>query len=414
MPITLACPSCAKRFRARDESAGKKVKCPYCQAAVPVPSADGAAAPAAEPPPARPATPPARPSPAAPAPVVASPDDWGANPAAPKPKPFEPAPEPAPADLDDSNPFQAPPRTDKPRPMISKADPKGAPEGNNLAKKGPKKSDTTADPRLTEEVLARKWAGVRRGLLLVQFALLFVALMGFVGFGKALYVKSVGELPTGEGWVTIEGYVNGTDKDAVPISKTEEINILAYGLPALAAGFFLTVGRLLAGRGPRNSGAPGLFVLSGALTLVALVAFLGWRISDKMQFREEARYAVLALLISAPLAEFWFLTGLTASGLALKRPGVARAVGLVGLMFALVPAVTIGGWDLYVQYARPKPKDLDADWLMYEQAALLMGWLIAVAAYWRAVRSVRAGALEFIQTVEDAADDKGAPKEKTA
>ena len=40
MPITLGCPSCGKRFRARDESAGKKVKCPYCQAAVPVPTAE--------------------------------------------------------------------------------------------------------------------------------------------------------------------------------------------------------------------------------------------------------------------------------------------------------------------------------------------------------------------------------------
>ncbi|MBX9581755.1 MAG: hypothetical protein K2X87_15740, partial [Gemmataceae bacterium] len=37
MPITLTCPSCTKRFRARDESAGKRVKCPFCQAAVGVP-----------------------------------------------------------------------------------------------------------------------------------------------------------------------------------------------------------------------------------------------------------------------------------------------------------------------------------------------------------------------------------------
>ena len=40
MPITLGCPSCGKRFRAREESSGKKVKCPFCQAAVPVPNSD--------------------------------------------------------------------------------------------------------------------------------------------------------------------------------------------------------------------------------------------------------------------------------------------------------------------------------------------------------------------------------------
>src|SRR6478736_3260535 len=43
MPITLGCPSCGKRFRARDESAGKRVKCPFCQAAVAVPTSEEAA-----------------------------------------------------------------------------------------------------------------------------------------------------------------------------------------------------------------------------------------------------------------------------------------------------------------------------------------------------------------------------------
>src|SRR5262249_61082132 len=104
MPITLGCPSCGKRFRARDESAGKRVKCPYCQAAVPVPSAEEAASAAAPtdvvpnnpspfpasvpvPPAAAPGGPPARPvpSPAArpggpPGSVpVPSPDERGAG-----------------------------------------------------------------------------------------------------------------------------------------------------------------------------------------------------------------------------------------------------------------------------------------------------------------------------------------------
>src|SRR5215218_3038660 len=77
MPITLGCPSCGKRFRARDESAGKRVKCPFCQAAVPVPTSDEA----------RSAGAPTETVPAAPpAPVpAATPDEWGTSDPAPGP-----------------------------------------------------------------------------------------------------------------------------------------------------------------------------------------------------------------------------------------------------------------------------------------------------------------------------------------
>lgn len=37
MPITIACPSCAARLTAPDQAAGKAVRCPKCQAPVPVP-----------------------------------------------------------------------------------------------------------------------------------------------------------------------------------------------------------------------------------------------------------------------------------------------------------------------------------------------------------------------------------------
>ena len=62
------------------------------------------------------------------------------------------------------------------------------------------------------------------------------------------------------------------------------------------------------------------------------------------------------------------------------------------------PAVALVGWDLYVKHLRPKP--LDAEWQLYEQAALLIGWLLVAAVYWRAVRSVRAAIREFLDTVE--------------
>ncbi|VTR97233.1 unnamed protein product [Gemmata massiliana] len=403
MPITLGCPSCGKRFRARDESAGKRVKCPYCQAAVPVPTPEESASagaptaplPPVAPPPSR-SAPPLRPAP------VAPPEDWGAVPAAAVPTapvptaparafssshPPAPSPEPEPDQEPEPKPLPTRDRGAKPRPKPAKPEPKPS---------------TTRAEKTPDQVLAKKWAAVRRGLFWVQFALLFVALLGFVGFGKAVYTRAVGELPKGEGWVQIDGYINSGGPDAIPLSKTEEINILAYGVPVFMAGFLLTIGRLVSSGGPRNSGSRGLFALSGLLALVSFVSLLGYAVCEKASFAEEAKYARTAFLLCTPLAEFWFLTALTASGLALKRPGVARAVGFLGFLCALIPVLVLFGLDQYKIHLQPQIQPVE-DRLMYEQAALLIGWLILVGAYWRAVRGVRVAARDFIRTVEDAA-----------
>ncbi|HEY1190155.1 MAG TPA: hypothetical protein VGE74_21090 [Gemmata sp.] len=420
MPITLGCPSCGKRFRARDESAGKRVKCPYCQAAVPVPTAEesaAAGAPTAPLPPPPPAfepdpLPPPRPGPSRqlprpklpdpPVPVVAGPDDWGAlpgSPAATAPVPPIPvrtgppkAEVPEPVTDPEPNPFPA--AAPSTRDRAGKGKPRPKPVGPEPKKTKPEKSP--------DEVLARAWASVRRGLFWVQFALFFVALLGFVGFGKALYVRNVGELPKGEGWVQIDGYINSGGPNSIPLTKTDEINLATYGLLSALAGFFLMIGRLFSSGGPRNSGARGLFALSGLLTLVAFVAVPAVIVCERVPFPTEAGYAKLAVLVAVPLAEFWFLTAITASGLALKRPRVARQVGFIGFLVALVPVLATVGVELYV--ANLRPKKLDADWMLYEQAALLMGWLILVFAYMRAVGGVRSGAREFIRAVEDRDD----------
>ncbi len=143
----------------------------------------------------------------------------------------------------------------------------------------------------------------------------------------------------------------------------------------------------------------GLFALSGLVTLVAFISLLAYVVCEKMLFRDEVRYTYLALLICLPLAEFWFLTALTASGSSLKRPKVARAVGLIGFIVALVPALATVGWEQYVLHGRPRKPD--ADWLMYEQAGLMIGWLLLIGTYWRAVRGVRVAANDFIAAVED-------------
>ena len=48
MAISLSCPSCDKTLKVKDELAGRKVKCPGCGEAVPVPAGDEAAIVSAE------------------------------------------------------------------------------------------------------------------------------------------------------------------------------------------------------------------------------------------------------------------------------------------------------------------------------------------------------------------------------
>jgi hypothetical protein len=398
MPITLGCPSCGKRFRARDESAGKKVKCPYCQAAVQVPTSEEAASagaptaplPSSPAPAAPPRTgPPARAVPP-PAPVVASPDDWGALPTGPGPAGRAPAapPSPPPAPPPAPEPELFPPSLPGPGTRGAKERPKPA----RPAAKGRGGDETP------EQVLAGGWRTVRRGLFWVQFALLMLSLIGFVGFGKKVAERTGNELPSGEGWVKIEGYVNTKEPSAITLTKTDELNVAMYGIPIFVAGVFMVFGRLVASGGPRSSGSRGLFALSGLFLLLGFVAFLISCYFYGLGLKDELRYAAVAFLLLALLAEFWFHIGLTACGLALKRPSVARAVGMFAFVVALGAFAAALGWDLYKEYGRPRKPDQDI--LLYEQAALMIGWLLLIGTYWRAVRGVRVAAREYIDTVE--------------
>ena len=392
MPITLGCPSCAKRFRARDESAGKKVKCPYCQAAVDVPSAEEAATAAAPtvplpPPDSGPLPlPPSRPLPP-PTPKVATPADWGALPGGPPrptamPAPLPLSPPPPPFEPDPLPPMRVPTRGGMERPKSS----------------APKKTKPVTGEQTPEEILVGGWASVRRGLFWVQFALFWLALLGGISFGKMMYERAGNELPTGEGWLKIEGYVNTPGPNAIRLSKADELNLLLYGVPLCLAGLAMVLGRLIAGGAPRSSGARGLFACSGLFGLVGFAALLASVGFDRLLMMEEYRYARVAFLLLLPLAEFWFLTALTASGVALKRPRAARAVGALGFAFALAAFIPALGWDLYTEYGRPKLPD--ADLKLYEQAALMLGWLLLVCVYWRAVRNVRSAAREFLAAAD--------------
>lgn len=402
MPITLGCPSCGKRFRARDESAGKRVKCPFCGAVVAVPTADEAAF-AAAPTSIMPPTPPptgseratssGEPGPAAVPPSsrlgsttaasVASADDWGAAapppatyPLAPPPPPVPVVTAPPPVSIDTSRSWSIP----------------GKKAVGNIRAGG--SGDGTMD-----ETAAPGWRRVKGGLGWVLFALFWLALLGTVGLGKLVYIRTGGELPSGPGgdWVSIPGYLNTNEPKTFNLSKQELLDVALYGIPVILGGLSLGFGRLTCAGVPRVSGAKGLFALSGLFTFLALAAAVATAGCDKLQLTDEYHYALTALLITGIAAEFWFLTGLTACGGTLRQPRVARAIGFLGFLTTVIATAVTIGWPLYAREWRPRP--LTEDWRLYEQAALTVTWLVVVIVYGRAVGGVRRGVVELLDSV---------------
>jgi hypothetical protein len=235
----------------------------------------------------------------------------------------------------------------------------------------------------------------------VLFGLFLLALPGFVGFAKIVYPRATGkDLPQGEGWVSIPGVVNAPEAGAIRMTKMEQIDVAAYAIPVVLAGLCIALGRLTCGAAPRSSGAKGMFACSGLFTFLAVAALVTAAVTDKLLFNETRYYAWVGFLLLGAVAEFWFLNGLTASGVALKRPKAARAVGAVGFVFLLVAAAATVGWKVYYEQFRPKPPG--PDWVLYEQAAVMLGWLLAIGVYWRAVTNVRGAIREFLDNAQPA------------
>jgi hypothetical protein len=280
------------------------------------------------------------------------------------------------------------------------------PKTSDAPKRGlkpkPKERTSLRDPDLKtpEQLAAPGWKKAKGGLFWVQFALILLLIPGFIGFAKGVLPRAGIDLPKGKGW-TIPGYVNAeeTDKGAVVMKKEEQIDVLLYATPVILAGLALSFGRLTCGAAPRNSGAKGMFAFSGLFTFLALAALVTAGICDKLLFFETYRQAAVGFLILGSVAEFWFLTGIAASGVALKRPKAARAVGTIGFLFALTAAIPTIAWPIYAQQWRPK--SLNEDWKLFEQAALMLGWVLLVFAYMRAVGNVRGAIREFLDSVPE-------------
>ena len=235
------------------------------------------------------------------------------------------------------------------------------------------------------------------------FGLFWLTIPGFVGFGKIVYARAVGPLPQGEGWVSIPGYVNDdAAQNAIRMTKADQLDIALYALPVVLGGLCLTFGRLTAGAAPRNSGASGLFACSGLFTLLSLAGLVTAAAchKDRLNIPDVYQYAAIGFLILAGAAEFWFLTGLTASGLARRAP-IGRAGGRNGWLH-----VRAGGGDPHRGLdglhqpgveapAQPPERRLAA---LRTSRPLTLGWLLLIGVYWGAVRGVRVAISDWLSS----------------
>jgi hypothetical protein len=270
------------------------------------------------------------------------------------------------------------------------------------ARTGTADKKAKAEPTL-EQHLAASWRKTRAGLFWVGFALFWLAIIGMVPFGKTVYARSVGPLPKGDGQVKIAGYVNDDSHNAIKINAEEELDLLLYGVPIVLGGLAMILGRLTCGAVPQNSGAKGLFAFSGLFALIAFAGLLTIPVASRAGYQEIEGYARLAAIVCGAVSEFWFLLALGACGATLRRPKAVRAVGLFALVLGLTALVITVGWDSWLKYGEDlgRPKEPDADWLLYEEAAKMLGWVFVVGMYSRAVGGVRRAIREYLADAGD-------------
>lgn len=316
MPIRLTCSACTKPMQAPDSAAGKRVKCPNCQAVVSVP----AAAPAA------PAAPPPAPQRAAPPPVP--PPAPKAAPAPPAPAPPAPAPAaPAPAQTD--NPFgfdDAPAKKPK----------RGRDESDEEVERPRKKKGRDRDESDDEEWEgeaprkgAKGWTAFGSGCGTVKIGL-WIEFAAIAYFSILVLLASLG--------------VGGRS----PLSGAGGAIFLPIPLLMLAGTSFVLLGRLSMMSAPKSTGAStvllGAVLLTGlrgiAVLLGAVFAVLALA-NDGMAAAMYGSRAFLALGIAAApgaVAELTVITAMALAGGCIPDENLRRKSGLltfVTQMFAL-------------------------------------------------------------------------------
>lgn len=395
MPITLTCEACGKQFRARDESVGKRVKCPYCArpTEVPVTAAGSGSSPfsstitssGGEHGGLVSSSPSLTPGTGWEKPAAATPTSTSDTAHVPRLTPVATAEvsaasrEPAasvPSTLTHAD-FADPPRSAFSTPLGS-----------------PPAPPVTHQTRSTDY---NRWRKVRAGLTTMAIGLWWLMIPGVVELGKVLYVRFGQELPQGTGWVRIPGYINDAVPGAIEMSKLQQLDILLYGLPVLLGGLFLGFGRLTCGAIPHEVGARGAFAGSGLFTLLSMAGILTAGGAYMLLLRNEATTALIATLLLAGLAEVWCLIALCSTALHLQQPQTTRwATRLVAAAGLWI------GWILYGQYyytSQWRPQlAAQPNLPLWELAIFSTAYVLTVIISLRAVANTRKAVRRHIQS----------------
>jgi len=413
MPITMTCESCKKMFRARDESVGKRVKCPYCGAPmeVPAPLGEGGGSspgggivggtpmpgimnPYASPSVANPIE--SRPGGSSPSEGV-TPGDWGGSGATGRSESMA-------AGAVASTPAVPTRATLGRESAVVTSGARGLPASDfpDL----PRTVIAPPSPSAVSPVQSKphrpgygRWRKTKAGLTMCLLGLFWLTIPGLVELGKMVYVRSGNSLPEGTGWISIPGYINDAVPGSIEMDKKKQLNILLYGVPVLLGSLFLGFGRMTCGAVPSEVGVRGAFALSGLFALLGGAALLTAGGAYVLYLEQEAKMALTAALLLGGIGEAWCLIALSTVAAHLGQARTARAVTLLVLFAGLWVAWVLYGNSYYLNQWRPQFA-AQPDLPLWEQIAFALAYVLTIAVYWRAVASTRRAVRQQIASLE--------------
>ena len=363
MPITLSCPKCKKPFRVRDESIGRKVRCPRCAAALQVPGSlvpvgavsaemDGLkfgplSVAESEAPTVRTEAPP-RPleEPVTETGKPGSYADLGIGPEEENDV-FVSAPRSGiPGTTGSTQPVdRAGPAVDEaPTAVTRPADQE--PAGTAPLRPAPARAPKGRARTVVGLAAPGDVSQLSSGLRLVQFGMLLLLVPFFAYFGESVYFML---FPLTDK-VVEDSFLLLPLVDRTPagllgvknLSLWHEIRLLYVGLPLLLFFFLAIPGRIRCLRAPAVTQSRGLAIAAVAMTCLGFMAVALYLVCEVLavqgtSYRELEWTAGMAALGTLVLAEVWFCMFVAQLGWPLGSPGLPREVAWFAGMVILVP-----------------------------------------------------------------------------